>query len=189
MDLHYGAFMVLNSAQIKEQFPVIWVLVADGGRAHVYRYHRNKATMPMHEPQWHSTNQDIPHHELTAVQGMDVTAEPLADFQVSHDGRGLLVGGQNAGHNSCEPHLDIHDEVKENLVVAMAEKLKRASQENAFDQLVIAAPPHILGLLRRHLAAEVMTRVIAEVPKDFTFYPPNALLSHLQETLTAAHVV
>jgi len=180
--------MHLNSAQAQKLSPVIWILVADGGRAQIYRYHRDKAVMPMHEPQWHSSNQEKERHELTPVPDMAFTAESRDDFQVSHDGRGSLIGGQNAAHNSCEPHLDIHDEIKQNLAVAVVAKLKQACQENAFDQLVIAASPHVLGLLRRHLPVEVTARIIAEIPKDFTRYPTDILLSHLQETLTEARV-
>ena len=180
--------MHLNSAQIQEQDSALWVLVADGGRAQIYRYHKDKAVMPMHEPQWHSSNQDIKHHQLTPVPGMTLGAESLGDFQVSHDGRGSLVGGQNAAHNTCEPHLDIHDEVKQNLVTAIVAKLKQAFEEKAFDRLVIVASPHILGLLRQQLSTEIMAHVIAEIPKDLTRYPADILLTHLQEKLTEAHV-
>jgi len=180
--------MHLNSAQISKALPVLWILVADGGRAQIYRYHKNKAVMPMHEPQWHSSNQDIPHHQLTPVADTAFTSEPIGDFQVSHDGSGSLIGGQNAAHNSCEPHLDIHDEVKQNMVMAIAAKLKQASNNHEFDQLIIAASPHILGLLRRHLAVDVIARIIAEAPKDFTHYPTDDLLTHLEQTLPDAHV-
>ena len=180
--------MHLKSQQILQQLPVIWILVADGGHAIVYRYHKNKGLMAMHEPQWHSANKDIKHHELTVVPDMALKAESLNDFQVSHDDSGSMVGGSNSAHNNVEPHLDIHDEVKQNLVMAIAAKLQQANMDKKFDRLVIAAPAKILGLLRKHLDAEVMARVIAEVPKDYTHDAREALLAHLQETLTEAHV-
>ena len=179
--------MPLQPSEIRQHTPAIWILVADGGRAQIYRYHHNKAVMPMHEPQWHATNSNKEHHELTPVEGLAFTAESLKDFQVSHDGSGSLIGG-NSAHNSVEPHLDVHDEVKQNLVMAVVAKLKQACDNHDFDQLVIAASPKILGYLRRHLPVEVIARVIAEIPKDFTKAPTDVLLAHLQETLTAAHV-
>jgi len=178
--------MHLNSAQIQKQSSVIWILVANGKHAQIYHYHKNQAVMPMHEPQWHSANQDKEHHELTLVPGMTLTAESPGDFDVSHDGSGSLVGGQNAGHNSCEPHLDIHDEIKQNLVMTIVAKLKQARQNGDFDRLVIAASPKILGLLRRHLPIEVVAHVLTEIPKDFTHDQNAALLAHLQETLAKA---
>lgn len=144
--------------------------------------------MPMHQPQWHSTNSDKTHHELTPVEGMTLTAESRDDFQVSHDAIGSLVGGQNGGHNSVQPHLDIHDEIRQDFVLAIAEKLKQACQKNEFNRLVIAASPKVLGLLRQHMSTDVVARVIAEIPRDFTHEPTDILLAHLQETLTKAHV-
>jgi protein required for attachment to host cells len=163
---------------------VIWVLVADGGRAEIYRYHRNKETEPVHDPKYpHPTR-----HELTPVPGMALKAESLTDFQVGRDGRGTLIGGQPSSRNTCEPHLDIHDEVQQNLVKEIAVKLKHACLNKGFDHLVIAAGPKILGALRQHLDARTLKCVIAEIAKDFTNDKNDALLAHLQETLTAAHV-
>lgn len=178
--------MHLNPAQIG-QASIIWVLVADGGRAQIYRYHQHKETMPMHDSKRKPYEQEAERHELTPVPDMMLKAEALTDFQVSHDGRGSKIGGQHSAHNTCEPHLDIHDEVKQNLVVVIASKLKQARMDKAFDHLVIAAPPKILGALRKALDASVLSCVIAEIDKDFTNDKNHALLAHLQKTLTEAH--
>ncbi len=144
--------------------------------------------MPMRDSKRHPYDEVMKSHDLTLVLGMEFQAESLDDFQVGHDSRGSLVGGQNAGHNTCEPHLDIHDEVKQNLVLAIAVKLRQACTDKSFDYLVIAAPPQILGALRQHLDADVLSSVIGEIPKDFTNDKNHALLAHLQETLTEARV-
>ena len=170
--------MHLNSAQIG-QSSIVWILVANGERAQVYRYHKAEAAAPAHGKE---------HHELAPVPGMALAAESLDDFQVGHDGRGSFIGGRNSAHNTCEPHLDIRDEVKQNLVTAIAAKLQRAYADKAFDRLVIAAAPKILGALRQHLGADVLSRVIAEMPRDFTNDNCHVLLAHLQSALTEARV-
>ena len=179
--------MHLTSAQI-EQSSIIWVLVADGGHAQIYRYHQHKAVMPMHDSKREPYEQESKRHELTPVPDMKFDAESLSDFHVSHDGRGSKIGGARPGHNTCEPHLDIHDEVKQNLVSAISGKLTHACEIKAFDHLVIAAPPKILGALRLQLDAAVLSRLIAEIDKDFTNDKNPALLAHLQETFTEAHI-
>lgn len=179
--------MHLNSAQI-QQSSIIWVLVADGGRAQIYRYHQHKALMPMHDSKREPYEQEIKRHELTPVPDMTFEVESLNDFQVGHDGRGSKIGGARPGHNTCEPHLDIHDEVKQNLVKEIADKLKHACETKAFDHLVIAASPQILGALRTHLNAAVQNCVIAETDKDFTNDKNHALLAHLQKTFAGAHI-
>jgi protein required for attachment to host cells len=179
--------MRLNSAQI-EQASIIWVLVANGGRAQIYRYHPNKALMPMHDSKREPYEQEMKRHELTPVPEMTFQAESLKDFQVGHDSRGSKIGGVSPGHNTCEPHLDIHDEVKQNLVKDITDKLKHAYETKAFDHLVIAASPKILGALRLHLGTAVSGHVIAEIDKDFTSDKSHALLAHLQETFAGAHI-
>ena len=179
--------MHLNAAQI-EQSSIVWVLVADGGRAEVYRYHRHKEIVPMRDTQRQPYDEKMKSHELIPVPGMTLEVESLSDFQINPDSRGSLVGGQNGGRNSCEPRLNIHDEVKQNLVNAIALKLGQAYRDKSFDHLVIAAPPKILGILRHQLDDAVLSHVIAEIDKDFTNDKNHALLAHLQKTLTAAHI-
>jgi len=182
-----GSFMHLTTTQI-QQSPIIWVLVANGDQAQVYRYHKNKEIMPIHESKKHSAYEEKEHHDLTPVPGMALKAESLDDFQVGHDQRGSFIGGQSSAHNTAEPHLDIRDEVKQDLVIAIVKKLNQSCSIKAFDQLVIAASPKILGALRQSLDAGVLSRVIAEMPRDFTNDTTHALLSHLQNTLTEARV-
>ena len=179
--------MKLNSAEIM-QSSIIWVLVADGGGAKIYRYHKIKNVVPMHDSKRRPYDETMQSHDLTLVPGMEFHAESLNDFQVSHDGRGSKIGGQNSGHNTCEPHLDIHDEVQQNLVAEMVAKIKQAHADKGFDHLVIAAAPKILGALRQHLGEAVLNCVIGEIPKDFTKDGHHALLAHLQGTLTEARV-
>jgi protein required for attachment to host cells len=179
--------MHLNSAQIN-QASIIWVLVADGARAQIYRYHKNKKIMPMRDSKREPYEQEIKRHELTPVPAMKFEVESLNDFQVSHDGRGSKIGGACSGHNTCEPHLDIHDEVQQNLVEEIADKLKQARETKAFDHLIIAAPSKILGALRHHLDTTIRDCVIAEIDKDFTNDKADALLAHLEETFAEAHL-
>jgi len=178
--------MHLNSAQI-EKSSIIWVLVADGGLAQIYRYHENKTILPMHDSKRHPYDEIIQSHELTPVPDMEFYAESLDDFQVGHDRRGSKIGGARPGYNTCEPHLDIHDEIKQNLVTDVADKLKHAFEIKAYDHLVIAAPPKILGALRLHLDPAVLGCVVAEIDKDFTKDTNHALLAHLQKTFAEAH--
>ncbi len=179
--------MHLNSAQI-EQASIIWVLVTDGGRAQIYRYHQHQETVPMHDSKRKPYEQEMKRHELTPLPEMKFESEPLNDFQVGHDGRGSKISGANPGHNTCEEHLDIHDEVKQNLVKEIADKLNHARETKAFDHLVISASPKILGALRIHLDKTVQDCVVAEINKDFTNDTSHALLAHLQKTFAGAHI-
>ncbi len=179
--------MALNTA-LKTANSIIWVLVADGGHANIYRYQRNKAVERMRDSRRLPYDEKMHSHALTPVPDMQLNAELLHDFQVGHDSRGAKIGGTPPGHNTSEPHLNIHDEVKQNLILHLAAKLNQAFTIKSFDYLIIAAPAKIMGALRQHCGAAVMGSVIAEVDKDFTKEGNHALLVHLQTTLEHVHL-
>jgi len=172
--------MHLNSAQI-EQSSIIWVLVADGEHAQVYRYHKNKKIMPMHDSKRHSYNERTKSHDLTPVPGMDFQAESLSGFEAKRDERG-------SPQNSGEPYEDICDDIAQNLVTKVASKIEHYCKTKAFDNLVIAAPLKILGALKQQLNLATLNCVIAEIDKDFTNDKNHALLTHLQKTFKGAHI-
>ena len=142
----------------------------------------------MHDSKRQPYDEMMKSHDLTPVPHMAFEAESLKDFNVGHDKRGSKIGGARPGHNTCEPHLDIHDEVKQNHITEIAIKLKHACDIQAFNHLIIAAPPETLGALRQRLGTAVLNCVIAEIDKDFTHDKSHALLAHLQDTLADTHI-
>jgi len=143
--------------------------------------------MPVHEAKEYSAHTAKPRHEMTAIPAMNFVAEPLSDFNVGHDKRGSFIGG-NSAHNTAEPHLDIRDEVKHDLMATVAEKLNLACTKKAFDKLILVAPPRILNELKKHLHPDTARCVISEVAKDYSHDQNEALLAHLQNTLADAHI-
>jgi len=53
----------------------------------------------------------------------------------------------------------------------VANVLYRAAHAHRFEQLVVVAPPEVLGHLRAAFHQEVSRRVIGEIPKDLTSHP------------------
>ncbi len=53
----------------------------------------------------------------------------------------------------------------------LALELKRGLNRHAYDELVLAAPPHFLGLMRQCLDVQVAHRVAATFDKDLTTLP------------------
>jgi len=54
---------------------------------------------------------------------------------------------------------------------------------NAFSDLVLIAPPHFLGLLRKTLGGKLRKRVIAELDKDYTPLPLHDLQPRVEQWL------
>jgi protein required for attachment to host cells len=65
----------------------------------------------------------------------------------------------------------------------LSDWLDKAVQEDAFDQLVLVAPPQTLGELRKVLKPSVHARILAELNKDLTKMNKLALQEELTKTV------
>jgi protein required for attachment to host cells len=50
----------------------------------------------------------------------------------------------------------------------IADRLDASAHAHAYDRLILAAPPHMLGDLRKILSHTVQARIAAEIDKDLT---------------------
>jgi protein required for attachment to host cells len=76
---------------------------------------------------------------------------------------------------------DWHRLAKEQLADEIAEALYRHAHNDLLTELVIIAPPKILGNLRRALHAEVVGRIVGEMPKELTSHP----ITEIEKLVTA----
>ncbi len=83
---------------------------------------------------------------------------------------GRSTASPGVGRSAME-EVDWHHLAKERFANEVAEALYRHAHANRFEELVIVAPPKILGNLRKVLHAEVVDLIAAEIPKDLTTHP------------------
>jgi protein required for attachment to host cells len=79
--------------------------------------------------------------------------------------------GSSGTARSALDEVDWHQIAAERFAGQVADALYRAAHAHRFEQLVVVAPPEVLGHLRAAFHQEVSRRVIAEVPKDLTTHP------------------
>lgn len=82
---------------------------------------------------------------------------------------------------TTEP-ADYHRMAGQSLATAVAAHLEQARAEHGFEQLVLIAPPQVLGALRHALPESLRDEVLAEMPKTLTGHP----LPHIAELLAEA---
>lgn len=82
---------------------------------------------------------------------------------------------------SAVGQTDWHELEKERFADAIAERINKAAQSAAFPELVIVAPPKILGDLRREFTKETESKIVAEIPKDLTHHT----IAEIESLLTA----
>ena len=105
--------------------------------------------------------------------------EDPADRELKSDAPGRAFSSVGAGRSAME-EADFHQIEEERFAVEAAHLLNTAALSNAFEYLVVVAPPRTLGELRKHYHKEVEKRLVAEVPKDLTRVPVEEIERILQ---------
>ena len=74
-------------------------------------------------------------------------------------------------HNSAYAETDWHRLSKERFADEIAERLYKLAHRGEFEEIVLVAPPRVLGEMRKKLHKEVAQKVKAEVAKTLTNQP------------------
>ncbi|MER8741592.1 host attachment family protein [Mesorhizobium sp. M1004] len=74
-------------------------------------------------------------------------------------------------HRSAVEETDWHRQGKERFAEEIADRLYKLAHHGIFDDIVLVAPPLVLGTMRKKLHKEVTDKVQAEIPKTLTNRP------------------
>lgn len=139
-----------------------WVMVGDGEKA---LFMRNEG--------------DATHPNLQVIEAWKNDNPATSEQGTDRPGRSFASAGT---HRSAMQETDWHRLEKHLFAGRIAEALYQSAHRNDYSQLVIAAPPVILGELRKSMHKEVTDRIVAEVAKDLTNLPSH----EIEKALTAA---
>jgi len=125
-----------------------WVVVADGEKA-LFLKNRGDALYP----------------DLDVVREVREDNPPTRDQGTDRPGR--FNDGPSA-HRSAVSETDWHRIAKERFADEIAGRLYAMAHRGEFKEIVLVAPPVVLGELRKKLHSEVSDRIVAEVTKTLT---------------------
>ena len=134
-----------------------WYVIADGGRARFVERDEQGA---------YRTVSSFVSTELKASSRDLGTERP-----------GRVHESATTARHAIEPKTDPKEAAKEDFIRYVAEQVQSA-QEN-YDDLVLVAPPRVLGQLRETLAKSVADAVTRDLAKDLTKVPDHELSEHL----------
>ncbi len=137
-----------------------WVLIADASRARILEQIGNDASL----------------HEVAGTR-IEVHIPPARDIVSDKQGTTMISGG--ATRHAYTPHTDPHREAKRRFLTSLAARLDQSLAANAFDALVLVAPPQALGDLRAAMSEHLAGRVSREIAKDLTKVPVHDIPGHL----------
>jgi protein required for attachment to host cells len=128
-----------------------WVLVGDGRRALFLENHGDPDLLDLRV-----IEARVEENPATRDQG---TAAP---------GRAFASRG---GPRSSLETTDWHELEKEHFADRIAETINKAAESGEMKEVVLIAPPRVLGELRKHLSVKAQAKVKGEIDKDLTRHP------------------
>ena len=140
------------------------VLVADGRKMLFLRNHGDAAQIDLRVEAYRA--QDNP---------------PNRDQASDAPGRSFASVGSR---RSAMEEADFHQIEEDRFAGEAADLLRDRALGGDFEKLVVVAPPHTLGELRKHYHKEVSSRIIDEINKDFTGRP----IDEIEAALTRIEV-
>ncbi len=110
---------------------------------------------------------DALHPELRVIEHRSF--ENPANRELLSDAPGVSFSAISPGRDTFDK-TDPHQE-NENRFAADAAKALAAAAQSMDGELIVAAPPDTLGVMRRHYDRKIKARLLAEIDKDFTKHP------------------
>jgi protein required for attachment to host cells len=139
-----------------------WILVADEFRARLF-------TAQAHDGKLDEIA-DITHPE-GRMHDREMTRGHLPTVQES-------VG--NARH-AIEPHTTLRDKEAQEFARELSDLLEHGRTTNAYDELMIVATPHFLGMLRSTIGKDVSRLMVKSVGKNATRSTPEEIRNALDD--------
>lgn len=143
---------------------ITWILVADGANARVVV---NKGPGRGLEP-------------APETAFAPVLAPPREE---PGERPGRVQESARPGRHAIEPRTPRRRLGKQIFAKAVAKRLDEAAERNAFDRLILVAPPRTLGDLRTALGLRARGRIVGELDKDLTQVTIAELPDHLYKLL------
>lgn len=140
----------------------IWVMVADGEKA-LFLENKGDAKFP----------------NLEVIREMEQENPPTREQGSDRPGR--YSDGPSI-HRSAVDDTDWHRVAKERFADEIAARLYKLAHAGEFRDIILIAPPLVLGELRKKLHKEVDDKVSAEIAKTLT----NHTVSDIETMLMAA---
>lgn len=146
------------------KLPLTWVLVADGQIAQAWEC-RDRTGM------------------LSPVSDFVFEATETHGFSrdLKSDKPGRAFASVGAQRSMMEPHHDPHELAKVKFAHQVADHLDQAFRAGRFQQLIVIAPPRMLGALRGSYTPAVQTVLSGELAKDLVKSDKDAIWQQVRQ--------
>jgi protein required for attachment to host cells len=138
-----------------------WILISDASRARIFSFTDPEGgwelVRELNHPQSRANDRDLDSSEL---------------------GRTRQVFGQGS-RSAMEPPTTPKEHEAEQFAHELVHLLDHEYDRQAYTDLILAAPPHFLGMLRGRLPAKLTRHIIEALDKDYTMLSQRELEANL----------
>lgn len=90
----------------------------------------------------------------------------------------------NSGpHKSSMESPDLHQRAEDTFVATIMAELEQEAAKNAFEKIVLVAPPIALGKIRQEIGPSLRPKVVKEIAADYVKLPVARVAEAVQRTL------
>ncbi len=143
---------------------ISWILAADSAYAKILR----------------ADNRVGP---LEPIEELEHPESRMKNSELNSDQPGRAFDSAGQGRHAMENEVDAKKEESIRFAKHLAEKLRQAAIDKAFDKLYILAAPAFLGELRDCMAGSVKSLVAGEIAKDVVKQTPEEIRKKLPDFL------
>lgn len=105
--------------------------------------------------------------------------ENQPDRELARDAPGVAFSTGNPGRDTMEEG-SVHQALEDRFILSALNAVSiRLSGAEPTQKLIIAAPPHALGVMRKHYDSTILAHLAGEVCKDLTKHPVDEIANHL----------
>lgn len=117
--------------------------------------------------------------QLTLLKEISHPENKLKSGAITSDRPGHYQAGESA-RGAYSPHMEAKETEIDNFSREIARELNQERVSHEYDELIIIAPPHMNGLLFKHINKHVKNLVINNIKNDLLHLSDNELLNFLQ---------
>lgn len=115
--------------------------------------------------------------DLQVIRLEEQDNPPNREQKTERPGRTFSSAGVR---RSAYEDADFQQLAEDRFAADAADILRKRALENRFEELIVIAAPKTLGELRSHYHKEVVARIIAEIAKEATNLPPDAIAAMIE---------
>lgn len=123
------------------------------------------------------------HDQLTLVRDIPHPDGDLKNHEIDADRDGRGMESRGVGGSPMSREVDATHKVAQDFARTLADLLDRARGDGAYEQLVLVAEPHFLGLLRAALPPATGALVVGSVDRELSRASVDDLREHLRAVM------